>query len=215
MKYLSIILLLFSITTLSYAEDEVIELTTYYPAPYGEYDELQGNKLAVGSTAIMPTTDGAINFSTVNDSIAEPVGAEGDIYYSGKDSEFKYHDGSASSPWKTLGGSSGVSQLGDYEAELTLGPLTTSDPVEITPVLASTDGFVVAYSETLTAHGCIIEGYTDSNPDPATLIAQDGHPNDQLGDMHCITFPVKKGNYWKIRITKGDSRATYRWISFQ
>lgn len=40
MKYLLMILLALSITNFSYAEDESIELTTYYPAPYGDYDEL-------------------------------------------------------------------------------------------------------------------------------------------------------------------------------
>ena len=37
---------------------EEITLTTYYPAPYGAYEELQANKFAVGSTATIPTTDG-------------------------------------------------------------------------------------------------------------------------------------------------------------
>ncbi len=37
---------------------EEITLTTYYPAPYGNYDELQATKFAVGSSATMPTTDG-------------------------------------------------------------------------------------------------------------------------------------------------------------
>lgn len=37
---------------------EEITLTTYYPAPYGNYEELQATKLAVGSATTMPTTDG-------------------------------------------------------------------------------------------------------------------------------------------------------------
>jgi len=42
MKYLLIIILALSITGLCYAEDETeeITLTTYYPAPYGDYDSL-------------------------------------------------------------------------------------------------------------------------------------------------------------------------------
>ncbi|PIP67913.1 MAG: hypothetical protein CO035_06995 [Candidatus Omnitrophica bacterium CG_4_9_14_0_2_um_filter_42_8] len=40
------------------AED--ITLTTYYPAPYGNYEELQASKLAVGSSVTMPTADGNI-----------------------------------------------------------------------------------------------------------------------------------------------------------
>ncbi len=46
---------------------EEITLTTYYPAPYGNYEELQATKLAVGSTATMPTTDGDLEVSgTIN-----------------------------------------------------------------------------------------------------------------------------------------------------
>ncbi|HDP16365.1 MAG TPA: hypothetical protein ENN16_00755 [Candidatus Omnitrophica bacterium] len=39
---------------------EEITLTTYYPAPFGNYEELQAEKLAVGSTTTMPTTDGSL-----------------------------------------------------------------------------------------------------------------------------------------------------------
>ncbi len=37
---------------------EEITLTTYYPAPFGNYEELQAAKLAIGSSTTMPTTDG-------------------------------------------------------------------------------------------------------------------------------------------------------------
>jgi hypothetical protein len=43
---------------------EEITLTTYYPAPYGNYEELQASKLAVGSGTTMPTTDGRVNIAT-------------------------------------------------------------------------------------------------------------------------------------------------------
>jgi hypothetical protein len=39
---------------------EEITLTTYYPAPYGNYEELQATTLAVGSGTTMPATDGDI-----------------------------------------------------------------------------------------------------------------------------------------------------------
>jgi hypothetical protein len=39
---------------------EEITLTTYYPAPYGNYEELQASKFAVGSAVTMPATDGDI-----------------------------------------------------------------------------------------------------------------------------------------------------------
>jgi len=43
-------LVLFSSTT--FAQDEEIELTTYYPAPYGDYDFLSANSVAIGTNAV-------------------------------------------------------------------------------------------------------------------------------------------------------------------
>lgn len=37
---------------------EEITLTTYYPAPFGNYEELQASRFAVGSTTTMPAQDG-------------------------------------------------------------------------------------------------------------------------------------------------------------
>lgn len=42
---------------------EEITLTTYYPSPEGNYDELRAAKLAVGSATTMPTTDGDLEAS--------------------------------------------------------------------------------------------------------------------------------------------------------
>lgn len=55
------IFLLFCVAVSGMAEE--ITLTTYYPAPYGNYDELQATKLAVGSSTTMPTTDGNLEAS--------------------------------------------------------------------------------------------------------------------------------------------------------
>ena len=41
-----------------YSMAEEITLTTYYPAPYGNYEELQATQFAVGSTTTMPSSDG-------------------------------------------------------------------------------------------------------------------------------------------------------------
>ena len=56
-----LLFVVFGLSISSIAEE--ITLTTYYPAPYGEYEELRANKFAVGSTATMPTTDG--EFTTI------------------------------------------------------------------------------------------------------------------------------------------------------
>ena len=43
---------------------EEVTLTTYYPAPYGNYVELQATKLAVGPTVAMPINDGDLAVET-------------------------------------------------------------------------------------------------------------------------------------------------------
>ena len=40
------------------AEDEEIILTTYYPAPYGEYERLGANSMAIGPNYVIPTAAG-------------------------------------------------------------------------------------------------------------------------------------------------------------
>jgi hypothetical protein len=42
----------------AFAEDEEIVLTTYYPAPYGDYDGLGANSLAIGSNYAIPAVNG-------------------------------------------------------------------------------------------------------------------------------------------------------------
>ena len=46
-----------------FAADETITLTTYYPAPYGVYDELKTSKFAVGKDTPMPGGDGQVNIA--------------------------------------------------------------------------------------------------------------------------------------------------------
>lgn len=50
------VILFFGISVIA----EEITLTTYYPAPFGNYEELQAEKLAIGSTTTMPTADGSL-----------------------------------------------------------------------------------------------------------------------------------------------------------
>jgi hypothetical protein len=63
---------------------EEITLTTYYPAPFGNYEELQAEKLAVGSTVTMPAADGslAVLMVAVGSGAAMPA-ADGDLVSDG------------------------------------------------------------------------------------------------------------------------------------
>jgi len=117
MKRILLAILVLSVASICYAADETeeITLTTYYPAPYGTYEQLQSNRLAIGSGAVMPTDDGVINLKPRD----EPTSvSEGDIYYNSADHEFKYHDGT---DWGSMvrGGSSG-GPLGDTVLKGTL-----------------------------------------------------------------------------------------------
>ena len=87
-----------------FAED--ITITTYYPAPFGVYNEMRANKLVIGdpdsTSTPSPDTDGVVRFKGIG---SDPIGAgdtePGALYYNTSDDEFKYHDGTG---WQTLGG---------------------------------------------------------------------------------------------------------------
>jgi len=88
-------------------EGETITITTYYPSPYGVYNELRANKMVIGesdSGAIpSPDTEGVMIFK----GISEPTGSndqqDGALYYDDSEHKFKYYDGSAGT-WKEMGG---------------------------------------------------------------------------------------------------------------
>ena len=64
-----------------YSMAEDITLTTYYPAPYGNYEELQATKLAVGSATSVPAGDGDLavgdNINAVSYSVGGTAGWSG------------------------------------------------------------------------------------------------------------------------------------------
>ena len=62
-----------SVSGIVYAEEK-ITLSTFYPAPYGDYDELAANKMVVGSTYAIPAdpidllVEGSVGIGTANPS---------------------------------------------------------------------------------------------------------------------------------------------------
>ena len=70
---------------------------------------------------------------------------------------------------------------------------------------ATTDGFVLAHRYNL-QYGSV-GGYTDSSNPPGTRVSYESGYNGE--DTGAITFPVRKGDYWK---TTGASEV--RWIGF-
>ena len=94
-------------------EDSMV-FETYYPSPYGYYEELRGDKIIVGDTdnshideTHLPPS-GTLTFEPKSYAQISASGTlyESTIYYDSFDHEFKYYDNNSS--WQPLGGG------GDY-----------------------------------------------------------------------------------------------------
>jgi len=97
-------ILIVSVVGACYAQNEdEITLTTYYPAPYGEYDSLRSDKIAVGNGAATVVDSGVLQFEKLATPPSHAVNKEGAIYYDARSShkEFKFNNGS---DWQGLGG---------------------------------------------------------------------------------------------------------------
>ena len=124
MKKLLLVILVLSVASICYAADETeeITLTTYYPAPYGTYEQLQSNMLAIGSGANMPVINGVANFDLI---VNDPVvldSRKGDIYYNST-LGFRYYDGTG---WQPLGGGAGYWTLNALNNYLYVNDPTSS-----------------------------------------------------------------------------------------
>jgi hypothetical protein len=72
--------------------EEEIELILYYPAPYGTYDTMQADMLAIGRNVDMLNSNAVASF----EKITEPAtGADGDLYYDTTHKEFRYYSGNS------------------------------------------------------------------------------------------------------------------------
>jgi len=94
--------------------EESLTISTYYPSPYGVYNELQSNKMAVGDTngngkldaGDQPPADGQLYTARSviykpQSSLPESDARKGELVYSDSDNKFYYYDGSA---WVAQGG---------------------------------------------------------------------------------------------------------------
>jgi len=95
-----------------FAED-AITITTYYPSPYGVYNQLGTNRLAVGDTdgingldaADQPNRDGDIRLKAqAGNPTAWPAGTIGQFAYSSTNDSLYHYNGSA---WVASGGGGG------------------------------------------------------------------------------------------------------------
>ena len=89
-----------------FAQEESITITTYYPSPYGSYNELSTNKLAVGYTTSdeQPEQVGDIRLKHWTTVPSTESGKAGEVAYASDD--FLYvHNGSS---WVKQGGGGGI-----------------------------------------------------------------------------------------------------------
>jgi hypothetical protein len=90
--------------------EEQITLTTYYPAPYGEYESIASefistDTILIGYADSDSEDSGMIKLKPYDDTASIPSGQAGYFYYSMKDEELKIHDGSE---WKSSKSSSAL-----------------------------------------------------------------------------------------------------------
>ena len=132
-KHILIAVIVLAFSSLVGAQgSEEITLTTYYPAPYGDYDELTAHKMTIGTTYPVPANDGdltvegrvgigttdpqaKLDVSTTTSGFLPPRmttsernaiinPAEGSILYNTTAQEVNFRD---ASNWQSLGGSGG------------------------------------------------------------------------------------------------------------
>jgi hypothetical protein len=84
-------------------QGESLIITTYYPSPYGSYNELQTNRLAVGDTD-QPNRNGDIRLKAqTGNPTFWPAGTVGQFSYSSDQDSLYHYNGST---WVASGGGS-------------------------------------------------------------------------------------------------------------
>ncbi len=123
MKLLLLVLIfLIGFPFLLLAED--LTITTYYPSPYGSYNELTSNRLSINITDAA-SNDGVIRFNPVD--IASD-GNEGEIYYDSSEHKFKYMNNTAG--WKPLSGSGNVQSGWGYVCNVAGCPVVSISGID-------------------------------------------------------------------------------------
>ena len=94
---------------------EAITFTTYYPSPYGSYDQLQANRMAVGNGVGQPSVDGELQvarsviFTPQLSAGGLTTPKKGEVIYNNSvaaGNPFNYYDGSS---LQLFGGGGGTS----------------------------------------------------------------------------------------------------------
>ena len=140
-------------------EDSMV-FETYYPSPYGTYDELRGNRIIVGDTgenadsrifgeANLPPS-GTLTFEPKSYAEITNTGTsyEGAIYYDSFDREFKYYDKNNS--WQPLVGGgeeywepSGSNIYNVNSGNVGIGTANPQYKLTVEGAIASSEGVII------------------------------------------------------------------------
>ncbi len=158
-----------------------MEIETYYPSPYGYYEELRGDKIIVGDTdnsrideTHLPPS-GTLTFEPKSYAEITNTGTsyEGAIYYDSFDHEFKYYDNNSS--WQPLVGGgdywtdSGSNIYNVNSGNVGIGTATPQYKFTVEGAIASSEGTIIyncsgtlslSYSSSCTIAGRLINTQT-------------------------------------------------------
>ena len=166
-----------------------VELTTYYPAPYGEYSSLSAAKSFIPPKL---TTDERDAISATSN----PPLVQGMVIFNTTTNQLEVNKDGTATGWVSAVG--GPPQLGEYE-------LKDANTV----YQAATSGFVVASSS---SGGYYFIKSDDTNPPSTILCYAEGDAWN--ASRPSATVPIKKGKYWKVETSSGATPAV-RWIPLE
>lgn len=123
-KLVSVILfLLISVNCFAASDLDSISFSTYYPAPYGYYNEMKVQKMAVGTvnSTVVPPRDGQLFVdrsvifnpqASLSDIQNLPNPQRGEVAYAASEDKFYYNNTGNSAGWvRQSGGENGTSYL--------------------------------------------------------------------------------------------------------